>query len=130
MAVSWTDRPQWTVRRQLSVPGLSWVRSAHRLSGLHRRSSQHPRRILGDPCRGIPPRPGGKVNGVDLAEGTWVQVNSGPRRCARGELLRYTDETTMAYVRIAISPARSAILVVPSDTITPAQTPMRASEIR
>jgi hypothetical protein len=66
---------------------------------------------------------------VDLAEGTWVQVNSGPHR-AYGELLRYTDEATMAYVRIAISPTRSAILVVRTDTITPARAAMRASEIR
>ena len=67
---------------------------------------------------------------MDLAEGTWVQVNSGPRRCACGELLRYTDEARIAYVRIAISPTRSAILVVRADSITPARAPMRASEIR
>ena len=78
----------------------------------------------------FPPRPGGKVVGVDLAEGTWVQVNSGPHRCAYGELLRYTDEAGMAYVRIAISPTRSAILVVPADTITPARAPMKTSDIR
>ena len=67
---------------------------------------------------------------MDLAEGTWVQVNSGPRRCACGELLRYTDEARIAYVRIAISPTRSAILVVRADSITPARAPMGASEIR
>ncbi len=67
---------------------------------------------------------------MDLAEGTWVQVNSGPHRCAYGELLRYTDEAAMAYVRIAISPTRSAVLVVRADTITPARAPMRASKIR
>src|SRR6266540_566157 len=80
--------------------GVSWVRPAHPVSGLRIKSSQHARRILGDPCRGIPPRPGGKVDDVDLAQGTWVQANSGPHRCAYGELLRYTDEATMAYVRI------------------------------
>ncbi len=106
------------------------MRPAHPVSGLRIKSSQHARRILGDPCRGIPPRPGGKVDDVDLAEGTWVQVNSGPHRCAYGELLRYTDEATMAYVRIAISPTRSAVLVVRADTITPARAPMRASKIR
>jgi hypothetical protein len=36
----------------------------------------------------------------------------------------------MAYARIAISPTRSAVLVVRADTITPARTPMRASKIR
>ncbi len=67
---------------------------------------------------------------MELAQGTWVQVNSGPRRCACGELLRYTDEASLAYVRIAISPSQSAILVVQADTITPARAPLRTSEIR
>jgi hypothetical protein len=67
--------------------------------------------------------------------GTWLRapgfrVNSGPHRCAYGELLRHTDEARMAYARIAISPTRSAVLVVRADTITPARTPMRASKIR
>src|SRR6266516_8223987 len=106
--------------------GVSWVRPAHPVSGLHIKSSQHVGRILGDPCRGIPPRPSGKVDDVDLAEGTWVQVNSGPHRRAYGELLRYTDEATMAYVRIAISPTRSAVLVVRADTITPTRLHTRA----
>jgi tetrahydromethanopterin S-methyltransferase subunit F len=69
-------------------------------------------------------------NDVELAEGTLVQVNSGLHRCAYGELLRYTDEATMAYVRVAISPMRSAVLVVRADTIIPARAPMRASKIR
>ncbi len=67
---------------------------------------------------------------MDLAEGTWIQVNSGPHGCAYGELLRYTDEARMAYVRIATNPTRSAILVVRAETITAAQAPMTASEIR
>ena len=108
---------------------VSWVRSAH-YQVCTVEAPNTPHRVLGDPCRGIPPRPGGKVDDVDLAEGTWVQVNSGPHRCAYGELLRYTDEARMAYVRIAISPTRSAILVVPADTITPARAPMKASDIR
>src|SRR6266498_4747722 len=110
--------------------GVSWLRPAHPVSGLRIRSSPHVGRVLGDPGRGIPPRPGGKVDDVDLAQGTWVQANSGPHRCAYGELLRSTDEATMAYVRIAISPTRSAILVVPADTITPARAPMKTSDIR
>jgi len=44
--------------------------------------------------------------------------------------LGYIDEAKTAYVRIAVSPTRSAILVVRADTITPARAPMRASEIR
>jgi hypothetical protein len=51
-------------------------------------------------------------------------------RCAYGELLRYTDEARMAYVRVAISPTQSAVLVVRADMITPARAPMRASKIR
>jgi hypothetical protein len=67
---------------------------------------------------------------MDLATGASVQVNSGAHRCAAGELVRYTDEAGIAYVRIAVSPTQSAILVVRADTITPARLPTRASEMR
>ena len=67
---------------------------------------------------------------MELPVGTWVQVNSGPQRCAQGKLLRYTDEARLAYVRIAISPSRSAILVVSADAVTPARVPLHVSENR
>lgn len=67
---------------------------------------------------------------MDLAAGTSVQVNDGPHRCAHGELVRYTDEAGMAYVRIALSPTQSAILVVRADTISPARVTARLAEMR
>jgi hypothetical protein len=75
---------------------------------------------------------GDRVEGrrMDLAAGASVQVNSGAHRCAYGELVRYTDEAGIAYVRIALGPTQSAILVVRADTITPARVPTRASEMR
>jgi hypothetical protein len=75
---------------------------------------------------------GDRVEGrrMDLAAGASVQVNSGTHRCAYGELVRYTDEAGIAYVRIALSPTQSAILVVRADTIAPARVSTRASEMR
>jgi hypothetical protein len=58
---------------------------------------------------------------VELPVGTPVHVTSGAQRSAHGELLRYADDDRTAYVRIAIGPSRSAILVVRADAITPAR---------
>lgn len=65
---------------------------------------------------------------MKLPVGSAVQVNSGPRRGALGKLLGYTDEARVAYVRIVITPSRSALLVVRADAIAAARVPVRASE--
>ena len=68
----------------------------------------------------------GKVSGVELPVGSAVQVTSGPQRGALGKLVRYADGTRLAYVRIALSASRSALLVVRADAIAPAREDIRA----
>lgn len=67
-----------------------------------------------------------KVTGVELPVGSAVQVTSGVQRGALGTLLGYADLGRLAYVRIAISASRSALLVVRTDAISPARAEIRA----
>ena len=67
---------------------------------------------------------------MGLPVGSAVQVNSGPQRGALGKLVRYADGTRLAYVRIALSASRSALLVVRADAITAAREDVRARAAR